>query len=78
MIPTESSPAKYSHDDTDFVASYVPQFTTPEEFINTKIKMLKKDFYIDLTDDDIAHLREFKTENEINAAVKGIINKYWG
>lgn len=65
------------HDETDFVASYVPQFNDPEDFVNTKIEMLQDDFCIKLTDEDIGYLRSFKTENEINAAVKGILNKYW-
>lgn len=65
------------HDETDFVASYVPQFTTPEEFVDMKIEMLRGEFCINITEEDIVYLRSFKTENEINAAVKGILNKYW-
>lgn len=68
---------KGAHDDTDFTPNYVPEFTTPEKFIEAKVKMLRDHMHIDLTDADIAHLREFKTEGEINAAVKGLINKYW-
>lgn len=65
------------HDGTTFSPTYVPEFTTPEEFIDAKIEMLQKHLLIDLTDEDIAYLREYRTEGEINAAVKGIINKYW-
>ena len=65
------------HDDTDFTPTYVPEFTTPAKFIEDKVKILKEHMQIDVTDEDIRHLYEFKTEGEINAAVKGIINKYW-
>lgn len=65
------------HDDTSFSPSYVPEFTTPEKFIDAKIEMLREHFEIGLTDEDIAYLKQYKTEGEINAAVKGIINKYW-
>lgn len=65
------------HEDGDFTASYIPQFTTAEEFVNAKIEMLRGPFCINLTQEDIDYLRSFKTENEINAAVKGLLNKYW-
>lgn len=68
---------KEPHEDGKFSPSYVPEFTTPEKFIEAKVKMLREHFMIDLTDDDIRHLHEFNTETQINAAVKGIINKYW-
>ena len=42
-----------------------------------ELKMLQEHMCIDLTDEDISHLHEYRTEGEINAAVKGIINKYW-
>ena len=65
------------HEDGDFTVSYIPQFTTAEEFVNSKIEMLRGPFCINLTQEDIDYLRSFKTENEINAAVKGLLNKYW-
>lgn len=65
------------HEDGEFSASYIPHFTNPEEFVDAKIEMLRTEFCIHLTDEDIAYLRSFKAEHEINAAVKGIINKYW-
>lgn len=65
------------HDDTSFSPTYVPEFTTPEEFIAAKVEMLRTHMEIDVTQEDIAHLREYQTEGEINAAVKSIINKYW-
>lgn len=52
----------------------VPTFTTAEEFIEKKIDMLQKDFRIELSLDDIIHLKNLKTEREINAAVRAIIS----
>lgn len=58
-------------------AAYIPEFTTAREFADAKIEMLREQFCIRLTKEDTTHLRSLKTENEINAAVKSIINKYW-
>ena len=65
------------HEGTDFSPSYVPVFETPDMFVEAKVKMLRDHFKIDVTEDDIDYLRQYKTENEINTAVKTIINKYW-
>jgi hypothetical protein len=58
--------------------AYIPDFTTPEQFIDEKIKILREDFYINITEEDEAYLRSFKRQNEINTAIRGLINKYWG
>ena len=55
----------------------IPVFTNPDKFVDAKIEMLRAVFCIELTVDDISYLRKFKTESEINMAVKKIINKYW-
>lgn len=65
------------HEGTDFSPSYVPTFDTPEAFIKDKVRMLRDHFKIDVTPEDIEYLSLYKTENEINTAVKTIINKYW-
>jgi hypothetical protein len=65
------------HDDTSFSPTYIPEFTTPEEFIDARVEILREHLKIELTEADIAHLREYRTEGEINAAIKGILNKYW-
>lgn len=57
--------------------SYIPKFENPNQFIEAKIKMLRKEFRIKLTNDEINHLYELKTEVDINAAVKTIINNHW-
>jgi hypothetical protein len=53
-------------------------FKNPETFIDWKIEMLRDDFRIKITDEEIAHLRTFKTENSINGAVRKIMDTHWG
>lgn len=62
----------------DFAPTYIPEFDTPEKFVDEKIEMLQGQCYIKLSEKDIAHLRTLKTEHAINAAVRSLINKYWG
>lgn len=57
--------------------SYIPKFETPNQFIEEKIKMLRSQFKITPTDEEINHLYDLKTEYEINAAVKTILNNHW-
>lgn len=75
---TKRKRKKYSHDEGHFAPSYIPEFTTPNEYIDARVEILREHLFIEVTDDDVRYLREFKTEGEINAALKGIINKYWG
>lgn len=55
----------------------VPSFKTAEKFIEAKVKMIRDDFKIQLTDEDITYLHRFKTEHDINAAVRVLIDKHW-
>ena len=65
------------HADSNFTPSYIPEFTTPEKFIDAKIELLQDHLEIELDNEDVEFLKQYKTEGEINAAVKGIINKHW-
>lgn len=76
MIRPEPSKCEMDRDHI-FEANYIPKFHTPGQFITDKIEMLREHFHINLTAEDVDYLCQFKTENEINAAVKGILNKYW-
>lgn len=77
MHKIRPEPSKSELDQRIFEPNYIPKFETPGQFINDKIEILRTHFGINLTAEDIAHLCQFETENEINAAVKGILNKYW-
>lgn len=47
------------------------------KLIEEKIKMLQKDFLINPTEEEIAHLKELKTEQAIETYVRIIINNHW-
>jgi hypothetical protein len=76
--PIKKLSGGYNHNDSTYTPSCIPKFTTHDKFVEAKIKMLEEDFKIPLSEKDIWHLREYKTEGEINAAVRAIIDKYWG
>ena len=77
MTHETSELIKDVHGDGHFRPSYIPEFTTPEQFVDAKVKILRNHLGINITYEDIAYLRQFKTEVQINNAVKTIINKYW-
>lgn len=52
---------------------YSPDFTTPEKYINAKVKMLEKEFKIRLTYAEKSHLDELKTQVAIDNAIRKII-----
>lgn len=56
---------------------YIPDFKTAKKFAEAKIEMLERDFRIRLTDKQRLHLLTLKTERDINAAVRQIINDSW-
>jgi hypothetical protein len=56
---------------------YVPNFKTAKKFAEAKIDMLERDFKIKLTDKQRLHLLTLKTERDINAAVRSIIDSAW-
>lgn len=57
--------------------SYIQDFKSAVTFAEAKIQMLEKDFQIKLTDKQKLHLKTLKTEREINAAVRSIIDNAW-
>lgn len=43
-----------------------------------KLKILKRDFRISLTEEELAHAETLTTEVQIDQFCLGMINKYWG
>ncbi len=43
-----------------------------------KLKMLRRDFFVDLTEEEIAHAETLKTEAAIDQFCMGILEKRWG
>lgn len=61
----------------EYITSHSPQFITPEKYIKSKLKILSRDFYIEATEEEIAHLKTLKTQISIDNAILGIINRRW-
>ena len=67
--PTYESAYRDNYDASEFV--------NPEQYVERKIVMLKQEMFIDLSDEDIRHMRGLTSRGAIDAAVRGMINKYW-
>lgn len=63
--------------DHDCKDKFIPTFKNPDQYATEKIKILKRDFCVHPTDEDEKYIRQFKTEWDINAACREILNKYW-
>lgn len=48
-----------------------------KEYRKMKLKMLKRDFMITLTEEEIAHANTLTTEVQIDQFCLGILNKNW-
>lgn len=55
-----------------------PGFVSPEQYIKSKLKMLRKEMFIEPTGKEIAHLQSLKTRQAIDNAVHSIIDRRWG
>ncbi len=64
-------------DEQHFRSGLIPTFKTAVHFAEKKIEMLERDFKIKLTDKQKLHLKTLKTERDINAAVRKIIDDAW-
>lgn len=53
------------------------EFTNLEQYVKAKLRMLRKDMYIEPSGKNIAHLRSLKTKTAIDAAVHSIIDRAW-
>lgn len=52
-------------------------FVDPAQYVERKIVMLQKEMCIELSSEDICHLKSLTSRVSIDAAVRAIINKYW-
>ena len=53
------------------------EFKNPKQYIRFKLRILRTDMEIRPTKAEVAHLRELKTQGEIDRAVHGIISRAW-
>ena len=56
---------------------WLPDFKNPKHYVDQKLKMLRGDMRIQVTDKEVKHLRSLKTEASIDNAVRTIINNHW-
>lgn len=61
----------------EYITSHSPQFKEPEKYIKAKLKILSRDFKIEPTKEELAHLNTLKTQISIDNAILGIINRRW-
>ena len=61
----------------EYITSHSPQWTTPEKYLKAKLKILSRDFCIDPTKEELAHLKTLRTQISIDNAILGIINRRW-
>ena len=64
--------------DDPYINSHSPIFKTPEQYLKAKLKILRRDFCIQPTLDEIVHLQKLTTQTTIDNAVLSIINRHWG
>lgn len=57
--------------------SWRNNFTSPEKYIKEKLRMLRKDMYIEPTLEELQNLNSKTTEVEIDAAVRKIVARAW-
>ena len=60
-----------------YITSHSPQWTTPEKYIKAKLKILRRDFCIEPTDEEIKHVTTLTTQIAIDNAIQSIIDRRW-
>lgn len=58
--------------------NWAEEFRNPKQYVECKLKMLRKHMYIEPTYDEILHLKTLKTRGDIDRAVASIIDRHWG
>lgn len=61
-----------------YINSHSPVFKTPEQYLKAKLKILRRDFCIEPTEEEITHLNTLTTQVTIDNAILSIIARHWG
>lgn len=56
----------------------IPKHTTTESYLKRRLKILKRDFMLDITPNELTYLKSLKTEIAIDNAIRKIVIKHWG
>ena len=59
------------------ITSHTPLFKTPEKYIKDKLRILRRDFCIEPTEEEIAHLKTLTTQIAIDNAFLSIMTRRW-
>ena len=60
-----------------YINSHSPIFKTPKKYIEQKLKILRRDFHVDPTEEEISHLNTLTTQVTIDNAILSIIARHW-
>lgn len=61
----------------NYISGHSPVFKTPEQYTRAKVKILKRDFCIRPTEEEMYHLKTLETQIAIDNAILSIINHHW-
>lgn len=61
-----------------YITSHSPVFKNPVQYIEQKLKILKRDFRITATKTELEHLNTLTTQIQIDNAILTIIARNWG
>ena len=56
----------------------VSEFVDCKQYVESKLEMLQKEMYIQVSDYEVKHLRSLSSQSAIDAAVRSIIDRHWG
>lgn len=62
----------------NYVVTNAPKKASIKSYCKAKLKILDRDFKINLTDEEIAHAKTLTSETAIDQFCLGILNKRWG
>ena len=61
----------------EYITGHSPVFKNPEQYLKAKLKILSRDFKIEPTETELAHLHTLTTEISIDNAILSVINHHW-
>lgn len=59
------------------MTNHSAEYADPKQYVDFKLEMLRKDMYIEPTEEEIAHLYSLDSELHIDNAVRSIIERHW-
>lgn len=60
-----------------YISGHSPVFKTAWKYVKDKVRILERDFCINPTEEELAHLNTLTTQTAIDNAILTIINRHW-